>query len=269
MRKLKIGLTKQQIAKRKKTIGGSDANKIMAGDWIDLWEEKTGRKEPEDLSDVLPVMLGSFTEEFNRYWYEKQTGRAVTDGGREAKSADRPIMSCTLDGMTTTEAGGAAIFEAKHVNPFGDIERVVQRYMPQLHHNAYVCGTDWAVLSVLYGTMSWRCFEVEVDLFYLQRVLDAEEKFWRHVKDDVPPDDPGAVEAPKMPTQFRDVDMTGNNLWGAAAADWLDNKGAAKSFKKAEENLKGCMEADIGLAFGAGVKIKRAKNGSLRISEVK
>ena len=36
-------------------IGGSDMRRIMEGDWISLWEEKTGRKKPDDLSDVLPV----------------------------------------------------------------------------------------------------------------------------------------------------------------------------------------------------------------------
>mgnify|MGYP003125020012 FL=1 len=40
---------------RKKYIGGSDACRIISGDWIKLWEEKTGRTEPEDLSKKLAV----------------------------------------------------------------------------------------------------------------------------------------------------------------------------------------------------------------------
>ena len=34
---------------RRKSLGGSDANRIMRGDWHTLWLEKTGSKEPEDL----------------------------------------------------------------------------------------------------------------------------------------------------------------------------------------------------------------------------
>ena len=64
-------------AQRKKGIGGSDAKKIMEGDWFALWEEKTGRREGEDLSGILQVQLGSFTEDFNRFWFEKQTGLPV------------------------------------------------------------------------------------------------------------------------------------------------------------------------------------------------
>ena len=51
-------------------IGGSDMRRIMEGDWISLWEEKTGRKKPDDLSDVLPVQLGTFTEQFNINWFQ-------------------------------------------------------------------------------------------------------------------------------------------------------------------------------------------------------
>ena len=39
-------------------IGGSDATRIMRGDWHTLWLEKTEKQEPEDLSRVLPVQLG-------------------------------------------------------------------------------------------------------------------------------------------------------------------------------------------------------------------
>ena len=50
---------------RPKTIGGSDAVRIMEGDWHTLWKEKTGRQEPKDLSRVLPVQLGILSETLN------------------------------------------------------------------------------------------------------------------------------------------------------------------------------------------------------------
>ena len=43
---------------RPKTLGGSDAVRIMEGDWHTLWKEKTGRQEPANLDRVLPVQLG-------------------------------------------------------------------------------------------------------------------------------------------------------------------------------------------------------------------
>ena len=38
-------------------IGGSDARRIMEGDWH-TWLEKTGQQQPADLSDNLAVQLG-------------------------------------------------------------------------------------------------------------------------------------------------------------------------------------------------------------------
>ena len=41
---------------RKGFIGGSDCVKIMRGEWLELWEIKTGRRESEDLSDNLSLI---------------------------------------------------------------------------------------------------------------------------------------------------------------------------------------------------------------------
>ena len=42
-----------------------------------LWREKRGEAEPEDLSDNLIVQLGMVTEDLNRRWYERNTGRTI------------------------------------------------------------------------------------------------------------------------------------------------------------------------------------------------
>ena len=45
-------------------IGGSDAVRIMNGDWVKLWSIKTGREEPEALSDTFTVQSGIHNEKF-------------------------------------------------------------------------------------------------------------------------------------------------------------------------------------------------------------
>src|ERR1700723_2606640 len=67
---------------RRHFIGGSDARIIMGGDegaLLRLWREKRGEAEPEDLSSNLLVQLGQATEEFNRHWYEVQSGQEIFD----------------------------------------------------------------------------------------------------------------------------------------------------------------------------------------------
>ena len=59
---------------RKGFIGGSDMYSIVRGDWNTLWHVKTGRTEPENLSDEFNVQLGIRTESFNMEWLAKRTG---------------------------------------------------------------------------------------------------------------------------------------------------------------------------------------------------
>src|SRR5215831_6892511 len=67
---------------RRAFIGGSDARIIMGTDeaaLVRLWREKRGEAESEDLSGNLLVQLGAATEELNRSWYERNTGKRVRD----------------------------------------------------------------------------------------------------------------------------------------------------------------------------------------------
>lgn len=271
MTRLTLGLSAEQLAKRQHCLGGSDANVIMNGDdeaLLNLWLEKTGQREPEDLSSVLPVMMGLWTEELNRHWYELTTGRRITDEQLECVREDLPWMTCTLDGLTTTERGQGAIFEAKHVNAFSDGDTIAQRYMPQLHHNGHVRGTQWAVLSVFIGTLKYEFFEVELDPFYTAALIEREAVFWDAVQRRTPPVTMPHVEAPKV-TAFREIDMTGSNAWAMHAGIWAETRDPAKRFTAAEKEIKALMEADVSRAWGHGVECKRAKNGALRISEMK
>ena len=67
---------------RRSYVGGSDARVIMGDDQgklIRLWREKRGEIEPEDLSDVLVVQLGTVTEDLNRRWFERNTRCSIKD----------------------------------------------------------------------------------------------------------------------------------------------------------------------------------------------
>src|SRR5436309_4522918 len=87
---------------RRSFIGGSDARIIMGSDeaaLIQLWREKRGEAQPEDLSGNLIVQLGNSTEDLNRAWYERNSGRRVSDIQRHVKHSIIPYMAATLDGV--------------------------------------------------------------------------------------------------------------------------------------------------------------------------
>src|ERR1700758_3083575 len=97
-----------KLPDRRYFIGGSDARIIMGGDeaaLVRLWREKRGEVEPEDLAGNLIVQLGAATEELNRSWHERNTGRQVRDAQRQVRHSAIPWMAATLDGIVDgTEA---------------------------------------------------------------------------------------------------------------------------------------------------------------------
>jgi predicted phage-related endonuclease len=87
---------------RRSFIGGSDARIIMSPDeraLIRLWREKRGEVESEDLSGNLIVQLGVATETLNRAWYERNTGRVVSDVQRWVRHPVHRYLAATLDGF--------------------------------------------------------------------------------------------------------------------------------------------------------------------------
>ena len=279
-----LGLSAAVVAERVKGIGGSDANTILSGSAeriLRLWREKRGEEAPEDLSSKLPVLLGSWTEAFNRQWYEKLTGSQITRIGERVCCPVRPWRTCTLDGFVAgseedgEHAGGAsfgeycgAIWEAKHTSPFVKADELLQRYMPQLQHNMAVAGCERALLSVLFGNGKWEVYEVASDWMYQEDLLEAEMRFWQCVHSGEPPAISVISHAPK-PVGVREVCMTGHNAWAASAADWREHRKAARTHATATSSLKELIEDDVARAFGHGIEAKRSKAGAVTIREAR
>src|SRR5258707_11496541 len=94
---------------RRSFIGGSDARIIMGSDeaaLVRLWREKRGEAGPEDLSGNLIVQLGTVTEDLNRSWYERNSGRRVTDVQRRAQEAGPPHDGANPQPRVGGEGGG-------------------------------------------------------------------------------------------------------------------------------------------------------------------
>lgn len=257
-----LGLDHTALSERRAGIGGSDANTILSGDAerIErLWREKRGEVEAEDLSLRLPVMLGCWTEAFNRQWYERDSGLLVGGVGATAICSRYAWRRCTLDGFV---AAKDAVFEAKHVSAFAKPEEVLERYMPQLQHNMAVMGAERALLSVIFGNHKWEVFEVVSDWLYQEELLIAEARFWDCVRSGERPV-PAPIPAAPKAIGVREVCFEGNNAWAAAAGDWLENREAAKRHGSAATTLKSLVADDVSRAFGHGLEIRRTKAGAL------
>jgi putative phage-type endonuclease len=245
-------------------IGGSDARVIMGSDeaaLIQLWREKRGEAEPEDLSGNLIVQLGVATEELNRTWYERNSGRRVTDVQGKVKHSAIPWMAATLDGVVE---GIEAVFEAKFMLPWSfSEEAAVEKYMAQVQHNMWVTHLRTSVLSIITGGGKWVEITIPMDPLYISVLVSAEKKFWRCVQSSEPPHLINAEPPRPRIEAIRIVDMSASNSWAEFAALFRNTKEAFLDHERAKSELKALMPEDAKEAIGHGVKAKRSKSGAV------
>jgi len=245
-------------------IGGSDARIIIGSDaaaLVRLWREKRGEAEPEDLSGNLIVQLGAATEELNRSWYERNTGRRVTDVQRRVRHSAIPWMVATIDGIVE---GAGAVFEAKFMLPWSfSGEAAAEKYMAQLQHNMWVTNLRSSVLSIITGGGKWVEIAIPMDPLYLTVLVSAEKKFWRCVQSGEVPHLINAEPPRPHIEAVRIVDMSASNSWAEFAALFRNTRSAFLDHERAKSELKALMPEDVREAIGHGVKAKRSKSGAV------
>jgi predicted phage-related endonuclease len=249
---------------RRSFIGGSDARIIMGDDEVallQLWREKRGEAEPEDLSGDLLVQLGTVTEHLNRHWYEKNTGQVVTEMQRQVFHAVHRWMAATLDGRV--EAIGA-VFEAKFMLPWNfSEEAAAEKHMAQLQHNMWVTNARSAVLSIITGGGKWVEVRVNGDPLYQHLLLTAERKFWRCVQTGETPRLFG-IEPPRPRLEaVHTVDMSASNSWAEFAATYRRTRAAHEEHEAAKSDLKKLVPEDAKEAVGHGLRARRSKSGAI------
>jgi predicted phage-related endonuclease len=249
---------------RRAFIGGSDARIIMGNDepaLIRLWREKRGEVGPEDLSSNLIVQLGKVTEDLNRSWYERNTGRTVGDVQRRVKHSAIPWMAATLDGIVE---GTGAVFEAKFMLPWSfSEEAAAEKYMAQVQHNMWVTHCRMAVLSIITGGGKWVEITIPMDPLYLSVLVSAEKKFWRCVQSGEAPHLINAEPPRPRIEAIRIVDMSSSNSWAEFAALFRSTRGAFLDHERAKSELKALIPEDAKEAIGHGVRAKRSKSGAV------
>jgi YqaJ-like viral recombinase domain len=94
-------LSSEQIEARKGKLTASRIACLMTGDAVAidrLYREMIGEEQPEDLSGIWPVQLGTATEQLNLDWYERKNRTPVTRRGEVVVHPEYSWAACTLDG---------------------------------------------------------------------------------------------------------------------------------------------------------------------------
>lgn len=192
-------------ARADRGLGGSDAAAIVGvSTWKtanDLWLEKTGQKEPEDISNDPFVQQGHRMEHAIRELYKSYHPdyKVKHNPYHLLYQSDRPWLFATLDGEIVLPDKRKGILECKTNTPQSkqDWEKwncqIPRAYEIQLYHQMLATGYDFADLVALLinqdGDFTVRTYrfersEHEEDLKWL---LGKETEFWQSVKNQTLP----------------------------------------------------------------------------------
>lgn len=139
-------------------IGGSDASAIVGMNPyktnIDLFEEKIGRRVPEDISDKPYVRYGTLAEEHIRALFSMDYPeyKVSYHENRILRSKAYPFLQASLDGELEDENGRKGILEIKTTNILQSMQyekwkdRIPDNYYIQVLHYLLVTGYEFVVL---------------------------------------------------------------------------------------------------------------------------
>lgn len=251
---------------RKGFIGGSDAVKIMQGDWLELWAIKTGRTEPEDLSKVLPVQMGIHTEPFNLRWFCENYDTHLMNHQEpyEALIGGVPIKG-TIDAMTPD----GMIVEAKHTHAMNTMDNIIEYYMPQIQLYMRLAESSGTYMSVIFGNSKWESAHVAYNEDYFNSMWAVVSDFWDYVSRDEEPigyDVPRLVIDKIAVDQMVKRDANKDNAFVYAAHEYREHEQAARLFESAKRDLKNMVGQDEREVYCDLLTVRRDKRGALRIT---
>jgi hypothetical protein len=259
-------LTTAQLEARLGFLTSTSMRCLMTGDVMEimnLWRKMT--RDPDyvepDFSDNWPVQLGDWTEPLNLNWFERKHG-AVIRRGELAKHSTLDWAAATLDGWC---APLDLPVEAKHVGGREPLEKIVERYQPQMQWIMEVTGTNQIALSVIFGANEPLVEMIPFAPDYAAEMVRRGEQFMDFVRRKIPPVALPPMESPIVPVRI--VDMSESNQWTTNAIAWLETRQSADDNAAAAKILKGLVPADAKKAIGRGISITRDRAGRLSLRE--
>lgn len=191
-------LTEEQLEQRLSYLTGSDVGTICGVNpyqsTIELWQLKTRRTHPKDISDKPAVKAGNMLENAVAQWFTEVTGKAVKEvpefivhptinfmGGNVDRILvdENAILECKT---TQSDKGwGAGYLEGDNVIP--------DHYLCQVIHYCAITNSDAAYIAVLIRGIDFRWFKYERNDALESKVISRLTDFWvNHILADIPPE---------------------------------------------------------------------------------
>lgn len=206
-----IATARQEWLNNRNTmLGGSDASAVLGlnpyRNNVEVWQEKTGRITPEDISHKSYVRYGLDAEQYLTALFALDHPQYEVTANQDYTVIRHPkyrFIAGTLDGsLVERETGRRGVLEIKTTEILNSMHRekwndkIPDNYFCQCLHYLLATGWDFVILKAQLKTnydgdirLNTRHYtiersEVQEDLDYL---LEQEVRFWEYVKKDKKP----------------------------------------------------------------------------------
>jgi putative phage-type endonuclease len=282
-----VSLTAERIQERRQGLGGSDISAALGlspyKTPLDLYLEKTGQREPDDLSDNRAVEWGNRLEDIVAEKFSDDTGLKVRRNNQLLTHRQHPFLLANIDRAVVGRPMGikcglecktAGTWAAKPelwgdgaiIVPDGDGVRIAhyddhvpEAYLLQSAHYMAVTDSDMWFLAVLIGGQDFRTYTIRRDLELEKLILGGAYRFWHdHV----------AANSPPPPSCLADVQALYPRDNGASVIADADVAAACAEAKMLQAEIKerearlDTLKDRIRMAIGENSTILRDSDGS-------
>lgn len=175
------------LARRRKSIGGSDAGAVLGlNPYVSAYSlfcEKTGLILPEDIGDKEAVRIGNDLEQYVADRFTEKTGKKVRRDHSMIYNENYPFAHADIDRRIVGENAG---LECKTTSSFEILSRLEEGKYPeqwycQMVHYMMVTGAERWYLGCLVLGKGFFEFTIERNEEEIQALASAEKEFWEMV----------------------------------------------------------------------------------------
>jgi putative phage-type endonuclease len=182
----------QWLAERRHGVGGSDAAAALGlspyKSTFELWLEKTGEVEPDDIDHVERVHFGRIMEDIIAREYARRMGVKVRRRNEILRHPKYPWMLANVDRIIDGQKRG---LECKNVDAMAfrmgewgepGSDEVPEDYLLQCQHYMVVLDYPEWHLAACVGGNRLEMFIIRRDAELAEMIIDGERDFWQRVE---------------------------------------------------------------------------------------
>lgn len=237
---------------RMQGIGGSDAAAIVGlnpyRSAVDVYADKLGFTQETVSSEAM--RQGADLEGYTADRFAEATGKKPHCMHAILQSREHPFMLANIDRKISGEDAG---LECKTTSPFSKVDwesgEVPSNYYVQCQHYCAVSGYPKWYLAVLVFSKGFYWYEIERNEDDIAALIQAEEAFWKNVREKVPPEPDGSQAASSIIRSMYDG-SDGGEVTLTGITDQLERYEEIKNMIKSLNTEKEQIEQKVQLQMG-------------------